>query len=253
MGAQYFLAYRGALAIELLIMLLRVFLLKMVWTAVYGGRASVEGLDLDTVVAYLTLANIQNWFIFPGLAPMIADQVRDGQIAVELARPLPYLRRLLAQQLGQSAALVPFVVIVLPVALIVGGLRPPASPLAGLLYLVSAVLAYGVVTATGLLLGLLAFWTVEIGAFQTIRYFVAQFFGGVLVPLWFFPDWLRALAGVLPFQAETFIPLSIYFGQASGLAAAQGLAVQLAWLVALYALGAALWRRAIRRVVVQGG
>jgi ABC-type uncharacterized transport system permease subunit len=253
MGMQFFFTYRGWLVIELVVILLRVFLLRMVWTAVYAGRDSVDGVELDVLVAYVTLASLQFWFLFPGLAELIAEQVREGKVAVELARPVPYLRQLLARQIGQTAALTPFLAAAVPFALVLGSLRPPASAAAGALYLVSLVLAWGIVTLIGLLLGLLAFWTVEIWGFVTIRYFVSQFFGGALVPLWFFPDWLRTVAGLLPFQGESFIPMSIYLGRLTGPEAARALGIQLFWVAALYALGGLLWRRTIRRLVIQGG
>ena len=253
MTAQLFLTYRAALVLQLVVMLLQVFLLKMVWTAVYGGRVEVESVELRTVIAYLTLANLQFWLVAPVLGNFIPEHIRAGQIALELARPLPYVRQMFMRQLGATAALVPFVLVALPFALLVGGLAPPASASAGLLYLVSLCLAFGVVTLWGLVLGLAAFWTIEVWGFIAIRYFVAQFFGGALVPLAFFPDWLRTLGGLLPFQAELHIPMSIYFGQMSGPEAARRLLVQLFWLIVLGAAAGLMWRHALRRVVIQGG
>ena len=49
----------------------------------------------------------------------------------------------------------------LPVAFVAGSLSPPASVESGVLYLVSLVLAYAVMALMGLLLGFVAFWTLE--------------------------------------------------------------------------------------------
>src|SRR5438132_9166511 len=132
--------YRFNLAMELVGVLLKIFLLKVVWTAVYAGQASVDGVELRHVISFVTLANLQMWLIFPMLAWHIQERIREGQIALDLARPVPFLGQLLANQVGTTAAFAPFVLLAVPLALIVGGLEPPASASAVVLYLVSMVL-----------------------------------------------------------------------------------------------------------------
>ncbi len=119
--------------------------------------------------------------------------------------------------------------------------------------MVSLGLGYLVAMLMGLLLGLMAFWTLELGGVLTIYAFANQFFGGALVPLWFFPPLLRRVADLLPFQAQAFIPLSIYTGQLVGTQAVEALALQLFWVVALFGLARLVWQRAMYRVVIQGG
>ena len=105
----------------------------------------------------------------------------------------------------------------------------------------------------GLLLGLLAFWIMEISGLRIIYDFANQFFAGALVPLWFFPPALRSVAGLLPFQAQTFIPLALYTGQIPSNRAVAALGQQLFWLIALSGVAWLLWRRAQHRIVIQGG
>ncbi len=66
------------------------------------------------------------------LSPLVANAIRErvqkGQIALDMARPAPFLGQLLAHQLGGTAALLPFVLLAVPLAFVVGGLVPPASP-----------------------------------------------------------------------------------------------------------------------------
>jgi ABC-type uncharacterized transport system permease subunit len=102
-------------------------------------------------------------------------------------------------------------------------------------------------------MGLVMFWTLEMGSLLVIVHFANEFFGGALVPLWLFPDWLRAVAEALPFQGEAYIPLAIYFGRLDGAGIVRGLLVQAFWVVALSAIALLVWRRAERRVIVQGG
>jgi ABC-2 type transport system permease protein len=50
-----------------------------------------------------------------------------------------------------------------------------------------------------------------------------------------------------------FVPIAIYLGQLTGGEAARAIVLQLLWILALYVAVQAVWRHAMRRVVVQGG
>jgi ABC-2 type transport system permease protein len=250
---QEALMYRANLAVELLGLLLKVYLLKMIFVAVYAGRETVGGVALQDVITFMTIANLQAFLLFPVIGHYMRQRLRDGQIALDLARPAPFLSQLLAYQAGTTGSSLPFLALALPFAALFGGVDLPQSPAAGLLYLASLSLAYMVSVLMGLLIGLTAFWTMEIDGIFTIYAFANQFFGGALVPLWFFPSPLRRFAGLLPFQAQTFIPLSIYTGQSAGMQAIAGLALQVFWVVALAAVARIVWQRALERVVIQGG
>ena len=245
--------YRTNAALELVSLLLKVYLLKMVFVAVYAGRETVDGITLRQVITFVTIANLQMFLLVPVIAWYVYERVREGQVAFDIARPAPFLSQLLAHQVGETVSAVPFVVLALPCAALLGGLQAPQSLMAGLLYMVSLGLGYLVAALMSLIIGLIAFWTLELGGVLVIYMFANQFFGGALVPLWFFPPSLRRVVDLLPFQAQTFIPLSMYTGQVSGMEAVQALALQLFWVVTLSGLAWLLWRRAIYRVVIQGG
>src|SRR5262249_20034218 len=253
MWVQSMFAYRVDLIFELLTLLLQIFLLKAVWVAVYAGRGSVGGIDQVDLIAFLTIANLQIWVMPRVIAGFLAERIREGQIALDLMRPVSFIEQLLVGEVGATAGFVPFVVAALPVAMLVGGLRPPVSVGAGGLYLLALAWASRGNGLRDLLLGLAAFWTTEIWGITTIYAFVNSFFAGALAPLWFFPPILRAIANVLPFQAVGFIPVAIYLGKLDGATLISAIALQALWVVLLSLLAQLVWQRAIRRVVVQGG
>ena len=47
------------------------------------------------------------------------------------------------------------------------------------------------------LIGLVAFWTLEMNGFRMIYRLVGNFATGALIPLWFMPDLMRAIAGAV--------------------------------------------------------
>lgn len=245
--------YRMDFLFQVLSILLRVYLLKVIWTAVYAGQGTVDGIELRHVIAFITLAQLQVWVLSPLVAGYIQERVREGQIALDLARPVPFLGQLLAHQLGGTASLLPFVLLAFPLAFVLGGLVPPASLSAGLIYVVSLVLGYFVAILSGMVIGLVSFWTFQTWGITAIYGYVNQFFTGALVPLAFFPPWLQQIADVLPFQAQAFIPLSIYMGNVSLQEIPRAIGIQLIWIVVLFTVAWVMWHRALRRVVIQGG
>ncbi|MOA65519.1 hypothetical protein D3C78_1919330 [compost metagenome] len=68
-----------------------------------------------------------------------------------------------------------------------------------------------------------------------------------------FPEWLRILSAYLPFQSMVFIPVSIYTGHLTGMAAFQAILIQILWLTGIYVGIRLLWGYAIRRVTIFGG
>jgi ABC-2 type transport system permease protein len=226
---------------------------KVIWTAVYVGRDTAGGVELHELIAFITLAQLQVWLMFPVIAEYLQERVQDGKIALDLARPVPFLGQLLAHQLGGTLSYLPFVLLAAPFALVLGGSVPPVSLTAGLLYLLSLTLGYLVSVLLGMLIGLVSFWTMQIWGIIDIYDYTNQFFTGALVPLWFFPVWLRQVADLLPFQAQAFIPLAIYTGQVPEQEIPGALGVQALWVVLLFGLVWVVWWRAMRRVVIQGG
>src|SRR5205807_6766412 len=91
MGVQMIAAYRVEAVVETLSMLLQVYLLRAIWEAVYAGQEQLDGRPVSLVIAYVTIATIQNWLLSPNLAYFLAERVRDGRVGIELVRPVPFL------------------------------------------------------------------------------------------------------------------------------------------------------------------
>jgi ABC-2 type transport system permease protein len=253
MGPQIALVYRFNLMLTLVAVLLQVFLLREVWAALYAGQQSVDGFPRHTLVTYLTLTNLQMWLLYPSIFSAVRSRVHSGAIALDLVRPVGFPGQMLAQQLGTTLGAVPFLALTLPLAALAGGLQVPASLGAAACYVISLILAYVVMALLGLLLGFLAFWTVELGGFIQIYTFISLFFSGALAPIRFFPPGLRVVAAVLPFQALAGLPISIYLGQEQGVALLRDLGVQSLWVLVLGGAACLVWRSAVRHVAIQGG
>lgn len=246
-------AYRMNALFSMLLIGVQIYLLTVIWRAAYGDRTEVDGISIGQLLVYLTLVNLQVWFLRPKMAEDIQERIRQGQIGFDLSRPVGYPAQLMAGAVGEMIGGLPMLLIGFPVAFIAGELRGPASIEAGFGYAAALLMAWAVAALLNLLIGLISFWTVEMNGFRMIYTLIGNFATGALVPLWFMPDALRTVVQLLPFQAIAFIPVSIYVGEPATGSLVTALLVQAAWVGILILVIRWIWSRAFRHTVIQGG
>jgi ABC-2 type transport system permease protein len=122
-----------------------------------------------------------------------------------------------------------------------------------LLFIVSAGLGLWIGTFFDFLVGVLAFWTVNIWGMRVLKESLVTFFSGALVPISLFPDWRRVITEFLPFQAMVYLPVSIYSGMISGSEAYLAVGLQFFWLISFYVLVRVIWAQAVKQITIFGG
>jgi len=103
------------------------------------------------------------------------------------------------------------------------------------------------------IVNLCAFWVLDWRGLQGLSQAVMTVASGFVVPLAFFPQWAERVLLLLPWASMVQIPIDVFLGKRAGATMASGLALQLFWALALFAIGRVLLAQASRRVVVQGG
>jgi ABC-2 type transport system permease protein len=183
----------------------------------------------------------------------LALRIRDGSIATDLSRPLDPQRYWLAFDLGRAPyhllfrGALPFAV-----GALVFRLHYP-SLLDAFAFVLSLALAVVVSLGFRFLYNAAAFWLLDIRGVMTVAITINLFLSGMVMPLSFFPHWLRSLAHALPFAAILQTPVDIWLGKHQGANLAGVVALQLLWAVVLLGLGRIALRGGSRRLVVQGG
>lgn len=245
-------AYRTDVLIWLLAPAMQIALQAALWRAIYGDRSIVDGVPLAMMTTYVSLAAIQHLIGWDDTTDWLIERVRDGKIGADMARPVGLLTQQVCGQVAQLIVKAPMVVLLLPVVLLASGLTAPAPGALGP-YLLSTVLGWLVNCCLSLLVASVAFWTVELNGMEFLYYVLSGFLSGTLVPLWVMPDWLRTIVEWLPWQSVVYTPVAIYIGRFEGARVWEAIGVQALWLVLAGGLTWLVWRRAVHRVVVQGG
>jgi ABC-2 type transport system permease protein len=220
------------------------FIQAYILLAVFHKRAHVGSYDAADAVTYVWLAQALIMTVYAFGWTELALRIRDGSIATDLSRPLDPQRYWLAFDLGRA-----------PYHLIFRGLfqlRYP-SPLDLIAFLVSVVLAVVVSLGFRFLYNSAAFWFVDIRGVVTLSLTVSLFFSGMILPLTFFPSWLRTIAHVLPFASIMQTPIDVWLGKHHGAELVGILALQAAWALVLLGLGRVTLRLGAKKLVIQGG
>lgn len=222
--------------------------------ALYGSREQVEGLSVQDAITYtgLTQAVIVYLSIFGWYELMNA--VHQGEIAADLLKPMRLFTFWLAQDLGR--ALVGLVLRGLTIMFVyatIFDLNYPSGPLQWGAILVALALSWLLSFAYRFLVNLSAFWSPDARGIGRFAFVVVMFFSGFLMPLRFFPEWVKTLAYLTPFPHMLNTVVEVYLGVLTGPALAQALLAQALWAAALVALCEVVLARATRRLVILGG
>jgi ABC-2 type transport system permease protein len=219
-------------------------------------------MSLANAVTYTWLGQAFLAFLPWAPDPDVADMVRTGAVAYERLRPVDtyawwYVRALawsLARVAPRAVLMVAFASVLLPlVGLGKWGLPPPHSLAAAGLFALSAVGMVLLSAAITLVINTVVVATMTDKGAGALAAAVVNMLSGLVLPLAFFPDWLRPWLRAQPVAGLIDIPFSIYFGGLSGWSAAGAIALQFGWVVVLVLAGRAWLGRSMRRLQVQGG
>ncbi|WP_226683497.1 ABC transporter permease [Sutcliffiella horikoshii] len=234
--------------------LLRLVIMYFFWVAVFQNRTEISSISFESMITYVVIAMMLENYV-SGAGNEMARNIKNGDIALELLKPYDYLTKLIFMDLGSKAnSFVRTTIPIFLVAIIFIGIEAPPSFEVAILFLASMVVGILIGTQIDLIIGVLAFWTVNVWGVRVLREAIVKFFSGALIPLTLFPGWFQEVSSFLPFQSMIFVPVAIYTGQIKmGPDAFIAFATQLFWLAILFVVVRVVWTQAVKKVTVFGG
>ncbi len=242
--------YAGELLVRSIFLILILFTFTQLWRAT--GQTDKTGFTLAQLIWYLAFTEAIMLSAGSMSGSEVDREVRSGDIAYRLARPLPYPLyhlgaalgdRLLRFGLNLGVGMLVSLAIVGPIAI---------GPASLVLAISAALLAFVADWIWGFTISLLSFWFEDTFGIHLLYRRGLMILGGMLIPLEAYPAWLGNIARALPFQYLVYAPARLFVRpdvsywagvcMAIAIVAAAGLML----LLLIYHLG-------LRRVSTQGG
>ncbi len=224
-----------------------------VWTTIANAQGSVNGLTAASFAAYyLTLLPVD---ILTSSITIhyLAYKIQDGTISNQLLQPVhPVLTNILVNNVAFKV-LQMFVFVPIWFGLVL--LFQPALTYTWqsvLLAIPAVMLGFGVRFLLESTITLIAFWTTRVWAIYNFDMAFSSLLNGAFVPLTLMPAWVQTVAQVLPYQLGLSFPVLLLLNLLSAEMIALNFALQLVWLVVLYALFNLVWRQAIKQYSAVG-
>jgi ABC-2 type transport system permease protein len=250
---QYRAAALGGLFTQTFFGLVRI----MILGAFYASSSERAPMSLTAANGYVWLGQATLLLIPWRSDEDVAEQIRSGTVVYELCRPLDLYGVWFARSLAWRTA--PVLLRMLPMFVIAMVVMPsewrlePPSAAALAMWVPCFAGAVLVSTAMTTLINATLMWTIAGDGVPMLIACLATMFGGLVIPLPLFPDWAQPALHAMPFAGILDLPSRVFTGDIAPGDAWWVLAHQLAWTLALIALGRRLVARGIRRLVVQGG
>lgn len=227
---------------------------SVLMAAVAGAGGVLAGYDQQQASTYVWLGQA---FLAP-VAMMgsheLADRVKSGEIAVDLARPIDLQLSWWARDLGRAAfAMLARGILPMVIGGLTVGLALPGHWSALPLGLLSLAIAVSISFTLRFMISLLSFWVLDNRGFTGLYMVVMGLLSGFYVPVHIFPTWLQTAANLSPFPSMFQSPIDVMSGRVLLGESLPVLGIQLLWLAVLIMFARVMLRAATKKLVVQGG
>ncbi|MDO4977649.1 MAG: ABC-2 family transporter protein [Eubacteriales bacterium] len=224
------------------------------WKALFKNASSIQGVTVETMMTYTVISSLISVLLTCNVERRIMKSVEKGTVAIDLMRPVNIFHVYFAENLGSIVALI--FQNLLPILLIGSlliGIPAPASKESLLFFFPSLLLAFFINWFLAVIFGMWAFTAISMDPLIQVKKHLIRLLSGSIIPLWFFPAWLKTILKCLPFIYLYQIPLDLYIGKYDKASLFQGFMIQIIWVIGLYLCYRYLSSRVSKKVMVQGG
>ena len=230
----------------------------LLYRAFYQADADAFPMRFEALTAYIWMQQAFLMMFMPWVwEGELFGCIENGDVAYELCRPISiywmWFSRCVAGRLSKVALrCMPILIIAFFLPKPYGILLPTDGSVL-VLFFITMVLGLLDVVAFSMLVYMSAFFTIQSNGIRAIINSAAELLSGAVIPLPFLPDAWRSVVELLPFAMMQNVPLRIYSGDISGKEIYQKIVFQIFWFFVMILIGKWMERRAMKKVVVQGG
>ena len=248
------LTYREHFVTSVIMDIVFFFILYFLWKAIYAEQSQIAGLSFQQTYVMLALSSCLFRTLSSGTEWDMCYSMMSGDIIIRMVKPVDYMMQLLAEKVGMTLTMM--MTHTIPVFLIISLLFPGVIHFGWnfLLFLLCMCISFFVMFTFEFIIGVVTFYTESVWGISTIKDILISFFAGVEVPLAFFPEWLGAIANVLPFKSLYNDPIQVLLNTTlNGRDYARIIGFELMWAVLFLVIARGMYEVMKKKIVVNGG
>ncbi len=251
------LTYRADFAFSTLVRFLPIVTQIFLWSSIFQnapGR-SIQGYNFGEMVSYYLLVMLTRAFSsMPGLSTGIAGSIADGSVRKYLIQPVDMLDHLFWHRIAHK--LVYYAIATGPFALVFWLCREHLPNFPGwpvmLAFISSLLMSFLIGFLIETLIGLIAFWFLEVSSLIFIYMMLSYFLSGHMIPLELLSKWIP-FVDYLPFRYLAYTPTAILLGKIPPEHLPMELLIQAGWIAGLFVLNRYTFNRGVLRYSAFGG
>jgi len=251
------LQYRSAALAGMVTQLFWGIMYILMFAAFYRSN-SYQAMTFSEVVCYVWLNQaFLALFMLWRMDNEIFDSIQKGNVVYELCRPLNiywmWFSKNAATRISSLLLRCGPIIIVSFFVPEPYGLIIPNNVVIWGAFIISMILAFMIVLSILMLIYILTFYTISATGIRTFLVMLIDFLSGVVIPLAYFPTGLLNIIKWLPFASMQDTPFRIYSGNIAGIEIWKRIGIQFFWVVILIWIGNVVMKKALTKVVIQGG
>lgn len=248
------LVYRFNMIIGFVSSILVLLIFRHVWISLYSQNYDPSLPSLQQALTYSTFSILIIGLYPNELIRIVGEKVRTGNIIFEITRPIHFIKILLYEIFGKIFA--QFISTFLPLLLLsifIFKLEVPNNFSIWLTFSLSFLLGLIIAFQIDFIFSILSFWTTGIHGILLAKQSLVSLLSGAMLPLWVFPDFINKILFYSPFPSIVYNPLSIIVNDISMRDIWLILSMQFFWIMILSFLSMLLYKRAVNKLILQGG
>lgn len=234
-----------------LFILIILYIFIELWSIPFGNQNIINGFTYSSTIWYLLMTE-SIWISNYHINETITKDVRSGDIVYKLNKPysvvLYYFTEYISNTLLSFVSV--FVLGSIFISFFVGFLD------FNYFHVLLTFISIGLALILGFLflaiIGLIAFFLEQTEAFRWLYAKIVFILGGMMIPIDFFPQWLKTISAYLPFAFVTYYPAKLFVSFNYNLFW-KTLIAQLSYIILLSILVSVIYYYCKKRVEVNGG
>ncbi|MBN1923600.1 MAG: ABC-2 family transporter protein [Nanoarchaeota archaeon] len=249
------MAYRTDFIADVLIGPLIFLVVQFLWTNIYtyNNITEINGFTLNDSISYLAVSTIVGYFVWTWVTTTVGMKIKRGDFARYVIMPINFLDYTLVELFGRKVPSMlikaPLLFLLLKIFFNVHVADLPHF----ILFIGSMVFSYLLFNIFMFIMGLLTFWQESFWVFNMLGSAIIEFFSGWLLPIDFYPSFMKPIIEILPFRHIYYSPIMIFLEKYSISSSIQVLVSQFFSVIILYLLARLILRLGRAKFTSQGG